>query len=166
MTFAQWVRGFDEDQVHCLRIRDDALLARLGWLRCHVRGPTEGDHGQTPQPGPCDQPTASTSTRRHVRRWLAVHRDLQIGLQRRGPINAQSRAVAGPYGRQNRVEHGPQRSRSKTHTGRPTAIFTLKLERVPLAFQAGHAGSIPVTRSTGNPLHSKDFHAPTASARI
>ena len=32
---------------------------------------------------------------------------------------------------------------------RSAPIFTLNRERVPLAFQAGHAGSIPVTRSTG-----------------
>jgi hypothetical protein len=32
---------------------------------------------------------------------------------------------------------------------RSTAIFTLNRERIPLAFQAGHAGLIPVTRSTG-----------------
>jgi hypothetical protein len=43
-------------------------------------------------------------------------------------------------------------------------VFTLNRERVPLAFQAGHAGSIPVTRSTEKPLHSKDFHASTAVA--
>ena len=36
-------------------------------------------------------------------------------------------------------------------------IFTLNRERVPLAFQAGHAGSIPVTRSIEKPLHSKGF---------
>src|SRR5665213_2986872 len=30
---------------------------------------------------------------------------------------------------------------------RTARIFTLNPERVPLAFQAGHAGSIPVTRS-------------------
>jgi len=41
-------------------------------------------------------------------------------------------------------------------------VFTLNRERVSLAFQAGHAGSIPVTRSTEKPLHSKDFHAPKA----
>jgi len=35
----------------------------------------------------------------------------------------------------------------------------LKREPAPLAFQAGHAGSIPVTRSTEKPLHSKVFHA-------
>jgi hypothetical protein len=40
---------------------------------------------------------------------------------------------------------------------RSTAILTLNRERVPLAFQAGHAGSIPVTRSTGKSLHSKFF---------
>src|SRR5450432_2834190 len=39
-------------------------------------------------------------------------------------------------------------------------IFTLNRERVPLAFQAGHAGSIPVTHSTEKPLHSKVFARP------
>jgi hypothetical protein len=47
---------------------------------------------------------------------------------------------------------------------RSTPIFTLNRERVPLAFQVGNAGSIPVTRSTENPLHSKGFRAPTAVA--
>jgi hypothetical protein len=40
--------------------------------------------------------------------------------------------------------------------GRSTAIFTLKRERVPLAFQAGHAGSIPVTRATEKQLHRQN----------
>jgi hypothetical protein len=46
------------------------------------------------------------------------------------------------------------------------AIFTLNRERVPLAFQAGHAGSIPVTRSTENPLRSKVFRATTAAPLV
>jgi hypothetical protein len=38
---------------------------------------------------------------------------------------------------------------------RSTAIFTLNRGRVPLAFQADHAGSIPVTRSTENPCTAR-----------
>jgi hypothetical protein len=45
-------------------------------------------------------------------------------------------------------------------------VFTLNRERVPLAFQASHAGSIPVTRSTQKPLHSKVFRALRATFEI
>jgi hypothetical protein len=38
-------------------------------------------------------------------------------------------------------------------------VFTLNRERVPLAFQVGNAGSIPVTRSTEKPLLRKGFRA-------
>jgi hypothetical protein len=78
------------------------------------------------------------------------------------PTNAHSGSLAGPYGRQNGAQYGPQRSRSTTDMRRSTPIFTLSRERVPLAFQAGYAGSIPVTRSPERPLHSKDFRTPTA----
>src|SRR5450755_174360 len=47
---------------------------------------------------------------------------------------------------------------------RSTAIFTLKRERVPLVFQAGHAGSIPVTRSTRKPYTVRVFTRSRPSA--
>jgi hypothetical protein len=49
---------------------------------------------------------------------------------------------------------------------RSGTIFTLKRERVPLAFQAGHAGSIPVTRSTKNPCTARIFPAATVVALL
>jgi len=51
----------------------------------------------------------------------------------------------------------PQRSRSKTDVRRSMPVFTLNRERVPLAFQAGYAGSIPVARSTEKPLTQQGF---------
>ena len=52
---------------------------------------------------------------------------------------------------------GPQRSRSKTDVRRSMPVFTLNRERVPLTFQAGYAGSIPVARSTEKPLTQQGF---------
>gem|GEM_PF-6424069 len=47
----------------------------------------------------------------------------------------------------------------------PTSRSYGELVGVPLAFQAGHAGSIPVTHSTGNPLQSKGFLVPGPGCR-
>ena len=47
---------------------------------------------------------------------------------------------------------------------RSVPVFTLNREGVPLAFQADHAGSIPVTRSTENRCTTRVFARPQPAA--
>ena len=88
-------------------------------------------------------------------------RRIQVRVDDVKPVE---RVLSGAVRPVNGAQYGPRRSRSKTDTGRSTAISTLNWERAPLAFQADDAGSIPATRSTENPYTARVFARPQPRA--